>query len=106
MEYFFVNICIPFCYLLLAVATVTAILFPIIQLVKNPKNAMGALAGVVGLIVIFGISYALSSGDVDPKLEITSQGAKLAETGIFVFYILSVTAIVGVIYSGVSKLFK
>jgi hypothetical protein len=106
MEAFFVNIGIPLCYLLLAVATATAIIFPIIQLAKNPKNAMGALAGFVGLLVIFGISYALSDDVNLSKIEISSEGAKLAETGIFVFYILSITAIVGVIYSGVSKLFK
>lgn len=106
MEAFFVNICIPLCYILLAVATITAVVFPIIQLAKNPKNAMGALMGVVGLVVIFGISYALSSGDVDPKLEISSEAAKLSETGIFVFYILIITAFVGVIYSGVAKFFK
>ena len=106
MEAFFVNIGIPLCYLLLAVATATAIVFPIIQLAKNPKNAMGALAGVVGLLVVCGISYLLSSGDAAPHLEITPEGAKQVETGIFVFYILSITAIVGVIYSGVSKLFK
>jgi hypothetical protein len=75
-------------------------------LAKNPKNAMSALAGVVGLLVIFGISYAVSDDVNLSKIEISSEGAKLAETGIFVFYILSITAIVGVIYSGVSKLFK
>ena len=106
MEAFFVNIGIPLCYLLLAVATATAIIFPIIQLAKNPKGAMGALMGIVGLLVVFGISYALSDDVHMSKIEISSQGAKLSETGIFVFYILIITAFVGVIYSGVAKLFK
>ena len=106
MEYFFVNIGIPVCYLLLAIATATAVIFPIIQLARHPKNAVGALGGLVGLIVICGISYALSSGEAASHLEITPEGARQVETGIFVFYILSITAIVGVIYSGVAKFFK
>jgi uncharacterized membrane protein len=106
MEAFFINICIPLCYILLAVAVATAIIFPLIQLVKNPKNAMGVLMGIVGLVVVFGVSYALSDDVHMSKIEISSQGAKLAETGIFVFYILIVTAFVGVIYSGVAKFFK
>ncbi|MGB1317016.1 MAG: hypothetical protein ACPG5W_02350 [Flavobacteriales bacterium] len=106
MESFFVNIGIPICYLLLAVAAAAAVIFPVIQLAKNPKNAVGALVGVVALVVVFGISYALSDENHLSSIEISGNGAKLAETGIFAFYILIATALIGLVYSAVAKLFK
>ncbi|MDP6909367.1 MAG: hypothetical protein QF371_07675 [Flavobacteriales bacterium] len=93
-------------YILLAVAVLAAIVFPLIHFVKNPKNAKGALIGVVALVVVVGISYALSS-DVNPSnMEITPEGAKQVDTGLFAFYILAGLAIISLIYSEVSKFFK
>lgn len=106
MADFITNYGILFTYLLLAIAVITAVGFPIVQLVKNPKGAKGALIGIGILIVVLGISYALSS-DVNPsKMDITPQTAKQVDTGLFAFYILAAAAIAATIYSEVSKIFK
>lgn len=100
------NYGIIICYILLAVAVLAAVVFPIIQLAKNPKGAKGALIGIGALVVVLGVSYALSS-DVNPsKIEITAEGAKQVDTGLFAFYILAAVAIVSLVYAEVSKLFK
>ncbi len=106
MESFFVNILIPVCSLLLGLTLVLAIVFPVIQIAKNPKNAKGALIGVVALVVIVGISYALSDELHISKIDIEPSEAKLAGTGIFAFYIVAGIAILGLIYSSVAKFFK
>lgn len=104
---FMANYGIIICYILFAVATLAAILFPVIQLVQNPKNAKGALVGVGVLVVVVGISYALAS-DVPPShLEgVTAKTAKEVGTGLYAFYILAAVAIVATVYSEVSKFFK
>ncbi|MCF8277831.1 MAG: hypothetical protein K9J17_13945 [Flavobacteriales bacterium] len=106
MADFMTNYGIIICYILLAVAVLAAVIFPIIQLAKNPKGAKGALIGIGALVVVLGVSYALSS-DVNPsKIEITAEGAKQVDTGLFAFYILAAVAIVSLVYAEVSKLFK
>lgn len=93
-------------YILLFVAVAAAVVFPIIQLAKNPKGAKGALIGVGVLVVVVGISYALSS-DVNPSnINITPEAAKQVDTGLYAFYILAIAAFVSLIYAEVSKLFK
>ncbi len=93
-------------YVLLAVAVVAAIGFPLLQLIKNPKGAKGALIGLGLLVVVLGISYALSSDYNPSDIEISPEGAKQVDTGLFAFYILSAVAVGATIYAEVSKMFK
>jgi len=106
MADFMTNYGIIICYILLAVAVLAAVVFPIIQLAQNPKNAKGALIGIGLLVVVVGIAYALSS-DVNPsKMDITATAAKQVGTGLYAFYILAIVAIGSLVYAEVSKLFK
>ena len=100
------NYGIIICYILLAVATLAAVVFPIIQFAQNPKNAKGALVGVGALVVVVAISYVLASDNNPSNMEITADAAKQVGTGLFAFYFLAGVAVVAVIYSEVSKLFK
>lgn len=103
---FLTNYGIIITYILLAVATLAAVGFPLMNLVKNPKNAKGALLGVGALVLVFGLSYAISS-DVNPSdIEISPVGAKLVDAGLYAVYLLSIVAIGSLIYTEVSKLFK
>jgi hypothetical protein len=106
MSDFITNYGILASYLLLAIAVLGAIGFPILELAKNPKGAKGALIGVGLIVVVFGLSYALSS-DVNPsKIEITPGAVKMVDTGLFSFYILALVAVCVTIYAEVSKMFK
>ncbi len=106
MADFMTNYGIIICYILLAVATLAAVVFPIIQFAQNPKNAKGALVGVGALVVVVAISYVLASDNNPSNMEITADAAKQVGTGLFAFYFLAGVAVVAVIYSEVSKLFK
>lgn len=106
MADFMTNYGIIICYILLAVATVAAVVFPIIQFAQNPKNAKGALIGVGALIVVIAIAYVLASDNNPSNMEISASAAKQVGTGLYAFYFLSAVAIVAVVYSEVAKLFK
>ncbi|MBL4585900.1 MAG: hypothetical protein JKX84_02405 [Flavobacteriales bacterium] len=103
---FMTNYGIVIAYILFAVALAAAIIFPVIQLARNPKNAKGALVGVVALVVVVGIAYALSSGDNPSKIEISTETAKQVDTGLFAFYILGGIAVASLVYSEVARVFK
>ncbi len=106
MADFMTNYGIIICYILLAVATLAAVVFPIIQLAQNPKNAKGALVGIGALVVVVGISYVLAADNNPSNIEITADAAKQVGTGLYAFYLLSAVAIVAVVYSEVAKFFK
>lgn len=56
-----VNVMLIYTYIIFAVAIVLAVVFPMINIVTNPKGAMRTLIGLAAMIVIFGISYLLAS---------------------------------------------
>lgn len=100
------NYGIIICYILLAVATLAAVVFPIIQVAQNPKNLKGALIGLGALVAVLAISYVLASDNNPSNMEISASAAKQVGTGLYAFYLLAGVAVVAVIYSEVSKLFK
>jgi hypothetical protein len=101
---------ITWCYVLLAIAGLSAIVFPLINMAQNPKKAKNALIGVVGLLVICGISYVLSGSevyiDIDGKELADAATSQKSEAGLIAFYILAAAAIGSIIYAEVSKMFK
>jgi hypothetical protein len=101
---------ITWCYILLGVASITAIAFPIITMVTNPKGAKNALIGVVALIVICGLGYAMAGNEVHIDYEgnlLADEGtSQLSEAALIAFYILGAGAIGSIIFAEVSKMFK
>tara|TARA_B100000674_G_scaffold44090_1_gene30512 strand:+ start:31475 stop:31882 length:408 start_codon:yes stop_codon:yes gene_type:complete len=96
-------------YILLGIATVAAIVFPIINIVQNPKKAKMVIAGIVGLAVVFGISYAMASGQEIKLGEdniISASTVKMVDAGLIMTYILGGLSVAAAIFDGVSKMFK
>lgn len=106
MEDFLTNYGIIACYILLAVTVLVSVIFPIIQLVQNPKNIKSALISVGAMVVVVGISYALASDTNPSNMPISATEAKQVGTGLYAFYILAAGAIGSLVYSEVAKFFK
>lgn len=103
------EILIGWCYILMALATASAIIFPVLGLVKDPKAAKSALIGVGAIVIVFGISYAFAGDEVTPKYEkfnVGSGESKLVSTGLIAFYILAFAAVLSIVSSGFIKLIK
>jgi hypothetical protein len=106
------NTFIMWAYILTGIAALASIIFPIFQMISNPKNAKKSLLGVVVLVAIVVVAYIFSSAELmkftDPamaKFNIPST-LKQVDTGIFTTYILVGVAIIAMIYSEVAKMFK
>ncbi len=100
---------IYWCYALFGLGTLAAVVFPIMHMIQNPKGAKSALIGVVALLVVFGISYALAGDEMTAKYANFISGpeaSKRVSMGLIAFYILAIGAIGVTVFSGVSKLFK
>lgn len=79
------------------------------NMLKDPKQLMFAGAVIVGLVIIFFISYAMSSGDVKTKytaLGVGEGSSKLIGAGLIMLYFFLFVSIAGMVISEIYKMFK
>jgi len=97
-------------YLLLGVAVVATVVFGLKNMISTPGGLKKSLFGIVGLLVVLGIAYGLSSG-TDVSVEgmlnnnniVTDEGEiKKVGAGINMFFIMLLVT-VGVIAWGALK---
>ncbi|AHM59393.1 hypothetical protein D770_05650 [Flammeovirgaceae bacterium 311] len=94
-------------YFLVIFALAAAILLPLIKSLDHPQSLIKVAGGVIALLVIFGISYALSSGDMAARYpDLTEQGSKLIGAALLTMYILLFVALLGIAVTEVSKYFR
>lgn len=85
-----------------------SLLFPIIQLVSNPKGAVKGLAGLVGLGLIILIGYSLSDATLLDLPGYTggdnTPGAlQFADTVLYTMYILGVGTVLSIVVTEVLR---
>ncbi|REE05722.1 hypothetical protein [Marinoscillum furvescens] len=90
-------------YILIALCALSAVVIPLIQSFADPQSLLKSGIGVIGLLVVFGIGYGLASGEAPGTTEATS---KVVGAGIITMYIMFGVAIVGIVYTEISKIIK
>jgi hypothetical protein len=90
-------------YVLIVLCALSAIVIPLIQSLDDPKSLVKSGIGVVGLVVIFFIGYALADGETPGTTESTS---KYVGAGLFTTYAFFFGAIIGIIYTELSKIIR
>lgn len=104
-----INIGIYLTYILFAVAIIALIVFPIYFMLNNFKKAKGGLLGMLVLVGVFVISYALAPADQGVFYEnfgIGSGTSKLIGGGLITTYIIFAGVIITALYNEVAKWFK
>ena len=91
---------------MVTIAIVLALGFALWFLVKNFKKAKATIIGFVGLVVVFFLSYALSSSEVYEKFAIDESTSKIIGGTLIMLYIIFVGTFLAAIYAEVAKLFK
>ena len=88
-------------YLLFVVCAITAVVLPIVQSMSNPQSLVKSAIGVGVLLVVFLIGYIMA----DDASDVVSAGmAKLVGAGIISMYIFLFLAVVGIVYTEISKI--
>lgn len=97
-------------YILVGVAVLAVIVLPLINAISNPRSLVISGIGLVFLGVVFLVSWGLSSYDtVSAKAAeqgLTPGGVQRIGGVLTMMYILLVGAVVGIIVTEVSKIFK
>jgi len=85
------------------------LIFSLKALFVNTEKLKKALIFVGIFLFIVGVAYATSSGVETPLKDgkpLSESGSRWVETGIRTFYILSISAILSMVFSGVKRLIK
>lgn len=100
-------------FILLGIAVVISLAFPLIYFALNPKNATKALVGLaaVGLVFIVGYLMADTTPIVtavsDTNLDFSDPSVlRFADTGIIATYILFGVAVLSLLFTGVRSFTK
>lgn len=96
--------------ILLLIGAAIAVIFPIIFMILNPKNAIKVLIVVVIFVVLGGISYLFASGSIDgavyEKFEVTASSSRMIGGALVLTYILAGLTVASIIFSSISKMLK
>ena len=97
-------------YVAFAITAFLTILFPVIFMIQNPKNAVKLLVVLGGLVVIGFICYSLASNSFNivqlEELKSTAEVSKAVGAALYFTYIVGGLAVVSIIFSGIAGLFK
>ena len=97
-------------YLLLIVAVVATLLAAISNILLKPKGSLKILIILAIMVIVAGISFALSKNHMSPaqleKNQITAMTSRLVGAGLYFTYFMAAVALISIIYSAVSRMFK
>ncbi len=96
-------------YTLVIIAAVAALILPLINAFGNPKSLLQTGAGVLVLVVIYLIGFALSSNEVTTVYTQNNVGPDLSKFvgGIIIMmYLMIGIAIISIFITELSKLLK
>ncbi|MEM7548533.1 MAG: hypothetical protein AAF363_02595 [Bacteroidota bacterium] len=96
-------------YALVGVAAIAAIILPLISSLSDPKSLAKSGVGLVALLIVFGVGYALSGSEVTDtyaKFGVDEGQSKLIGGFLTMMYILIIVTSVGIIYTEITKIFK
>jgi len=105
------NVYLIWAYILVGLAVFFTVVFPLGNMIVNPKSGLKTLASLAVLAVLLFVGYSLADDTIlqlpgyDGSDNIPER-LKLAGMGIYMMYFTLAGAILAMVYSSISKLFK
>lgn len=98
-------------YALVVIGAVISIVMPLFKSLDDPKSLLKTGAGILGIVVLFFISYSISDNEVLPKFEadpfnLTPAGSQFVGGMLICTYILAIAAMVSILVTEVNKAIK
>lgn len=97
-------------YALLGLIIVSVIVASIFSLAMDPKGAIKFLIMAAGMIIVAVIAYSVSSNEFSSirleQMGITEATSKVVGAGLLITYVLLAFALLAIVFSTVSRIFK
>jgi len=105
-----IDIGIYIAYALFFAALAAMIVLPLLNALRSPGDLVKSGIGIGALIVLFIIAFVISGSELTPQYQAlgveTEFSSRLIGAGLTMFYFVFVIAIIGMIYSEISKALK
>ncbi|MGL1885969.1 MAG: hypothetical protein OCD76_05595 [Reichenbachiella sp.] len=104
-----IDVALYISYALTILAGLAAIVFPIINSISDPKSMAKAGAGLGALVVVFLFSWAISGSEVTAicmEFDVDAGLSKFIGGLLTMMYVLTGLALVGIVYTEISKVIK
>ncbi len=89
-------------YILVGIAALLAVIFPLIKAFKTKKGFLRLLLVVVGTVVLIGVCYLLAPGTpIDMNIEVSAATFKFTDTALYVTYALVGASIIALLWSAI-----
>lgn len=105
----FIDLILYLGYGLVVICAAAAIILPTINALDNPSSLVKSGIGLGGLVVVFIISWAISGSEVLESYAgfgIDAGLSKFVGGSLIMMYLMALIAIVGIVYTEISKYFK
>lgn len=97
-------------YVALGLAVVAAVLFSILSVAMNPKNAVKIIIIIAGLVLLGVVTYSMAGNDFGTvkmqKLDTTAEVSRQVGAALYYTYIVGALTILVTIYASIAGLFK
>lgn len=97
-------------YVALGLTVILALIFPVIFIIQNPKNALKILGALVVLVIIGFICYSVAGNTFGivrlEELKTTAEISRAVGAALYFTYIVGSIAVLTIIYSGIAGLFR
>ena len=93
----------------LFIAVIVTLFFSLKEIAKDKSKMKNALKSAGLFLIVIVVAFVFSSGVETPMRDgkvLSAMGSKLVETGIRVFFILSIIAVALMVFPGSKKIFK
>lgn len=107
----FIDIILYVSYGLIAIGVVVALLMPLINSLDNPRSLLKTAVGIVAVVILFVIAYAIADNEVLPRyaaapFNLTPALSQLVGGILITVYFLFGLAILGIIVTEINKISK
>jgi len=97
-------------YIAFGLSALLAILFPLIHIFANPKEAVKSLIGFAVILGLGFLAYAIADNTFTPlqleKMKTTAEISRMVGAGLIYTYIILTLAVLAIIYASISNIFK
>lgn len=97
-------------YIAFGLSVLIALLFPVLQIISNPKGGIKTLIIIVAAVALWFVAKSFASNGFSPEelemKKITAETSIMVGTGLIYTYVVFGLALLAILYSSISNIFK